>query len=173
MKENTYMNYEKFLELLISELEERFVEEVYFSHSTVEKANGVSLHALVISNGKVNISPAIYLDFFFKNYCSGKFSLSQIADEITDIYHKGAFEHDFDATIFTDYSKVKTNLGAHLVNTVQSQNLLAHVPHRNILDLSIIYSIYPESGESEETWSIQVKNAYLDVWGVTEEDLYQ
>ena len=47
------------------------------------------------------------------------------------------------------------------------------IPHRKILDLSVTYCIYPKHGEANETWSIPVKNQYLEAWGVTEEDLYQ
>lgn len=58
-----------------------------------------------------------------------------------------------------------------LINTAANRDLLKDVPHREILDLSLIYSI-PVLGSDDSLGMARITNQMAQAGGYTEEDLY-
>lgn len=66
---------------------------------------------------------------------------------------------------------VQDKITFRIVNTVKNAAVLSDMPHRNILDLSVIY--YVVMGQDENgIASIKINNQMLSRWGVTEDMLW-
>lgn len=69
--------------------------------------------------------------------------------------------------------KVRKNIIFQLINTKQYEKLLADVPHRSFLDLSIVYRYIPDVGHVKDN-SIDgiIHNDFARTFGLTEPQLY-
>lgn len=137
---------------------------------SIGKNNGVMLHGLIINNGHSNISPTIYLDYYYDKLDEGS-SIEELANQIVSQYNKYALEDDFDITIFTDYEKCKSHISYKLINYEQNKSLLKDIPHIVYLDLAIVFYCLLDSDLSQSS-SILIRNAHLNMWGVSVDDLY-
>ncbi|MCR4610501.1 MAG: DUF5688 family protein [Lachnospiraceae bacterium] len=163
----TYHNFEKEVMDLIS-------DKLPKGHSAnikpIGKNNGIILHGLIINNGRSNISPTIYLDYYYDEYKKG-FSIEDLADQIITQYKKFSIEEDFDITVFTDYEKCKKNISYKLINYEKNVELLKDVPHIVYLDLAIVFYCLLQSDDIESS-SILIKNSHMDLWNVNVNDLF-
>ena len=136
------------------------------------KNNGVKLHGMSIISDKSNISSNIYLDCFYKEYKKGNMKIEEIADGVVDIYNEHASDYNFDITIIADFTKVNKLLRVRLVNTEKNKEMLEKIPHREWLDLSLIYVVDIATDNEEEMCSMRVTDMHMHMWGVDEETLY-
>ena len=108
----TYQDFEsKIIELIDTELS----DECTIDTKPVIKNNGITLHGLVINNGKCNISPTIYLDYYYKDFENGA-DIDKLAKQVVAQYKKFELDEDFDISVFTDYEKCKNNISFKLIN---------------------------------------------------------
>jgi hypothetical protein len=157
---------------VIAEIGKTIGPEYRMNISEFPKNNGLIKHGLSIMTRYLNLSPCIYLDEFYDLYLSGEMSVSEVAETVLQIYRKNMPEHDFDTTSFTDYNKAKKNLRFRLVNTEKNQELLKEIPHRDYLDLSLIYTVEFSCEKLSAIGSIQVRNEHMKMWGVDETQLF-
>ena len=74
----TYQDFEsQIVELITTELS----DECTIDTKPVIKNNGITLHGLVINNGKCNISPTIYLDYYYKEFENGA-NIDKLAKQV-------------------------------------------------------------------------------------------
>lgn len=71
-----------------------------------------------------------------------------------------------------DFSNVQEKIVFQLVNTEQNREMLKDTPHRQFLDLSIIYRWVNKADENELQSAI-VRNEFADYLGFTEERLFE
>ena len=108
----TYQDFEsQIIELITTELS----DECTIDTKPVIKNNGITLHGLVINNGKCNISPTIYLDYYYKEFENGA-DINKLAKQVIAQYKKFELDEDFDISVFTDYEKCKDNNVSNLEN---------------------------------------------------------
>ncbi|MCI9379331.1 MAG: hypothetical protein HFI06_12695 [Eubacterium sp.] len=144
--------------------------EVHVHNTT--KNNDVHLTGLSIWEKGRNISPCIYMEDFYSEYENGDRDLEAIAGEIINAYCKSRTVHNFDISNFTDYRRVCPMLRGRLINTERNAGLLKGTPHRGFLDLSLVYYVeIPHMGR-QGTGSILVQDSHLQLWNVTEQELY-
>ena len=79
----------------------------------------------------------------------------------------------FNISEILDYSKARSKLNGRLVNTEKNSGALMELPHRNFFDLSLTYFVDVTRDGDEGCASIQVTNAHMEHWDVTEDDLYK
>ena len=164
------MTYQKFEKEIVDTINKNLPEGHQTLIKPVDKNNGVVLHGLIINNGLCNISPTIYLDYYYDEYKKGE-SIDSLALQIITQYQRFALEEDFDITVFTDYEKCKPNISYKLINYGQNKELLRDVPHIVYLDLAIVFYCLLSSSRSE-TSSILIRNSHMNHWGVTCDDLF-
>lgn len=76
----------------------------------------------------------------------------------------------------TDFESVKEIICCRLINLERNQERLRNMPHRQFLDLAIIYYIpmmRTDFGSNIITGSITITDGLLRMWEVDEEDLYR
>ena len=98
------MTYESFKQELIQMLSVHLSADTSFQVQQILKNNGLRLDGLSISTPEVNISPTIYLNYYYEQYQSGT-SLDSIADKILACYHRYRMEESIDLSFFENFCK--------------------------------------------------------------------
>ena len=135
------------------------------------KNNGVVWHGVNISEEGRRICPCVYVDGYYDGYENGCLQMEDIVEDIIE-NSRECGDDDFDVTLFEEYGKAEPRLRGKLVNTEKNREMLKDMPHREFLDLSLIYyvEICMNCGG---LGNILVKTEYMERWGREEEELYR
>ncbi len=165
------MKFHTFICHILQKMQEEVGEEIKVSIQDVAKNNGVVLTGLTFKQENVNISPTIYLEDFYEKFKNGT-SMEVILDQIKEIYDKSKMDQDIDMDFFTEYANAKGCIVYKLVNYNKNRELLKEIPHREYLDLAIVYYYLVDMKEFSNA-TILIYNKHLEYWGVDEEELYR
>lgn len=163
---------EDFTENLLKEMKEILGEEYQINTEDILKNNGVMLCAVTIRRQGEQIAPCIYIDNFYKEYQMGRIKIADIVEEILYLYQENSSGYTFDMDFLQDYNKVRPNLQGRLIHTGKNQKLLEALPHRDFLDLSLIY-LLEVPGPRKSIGYVRVSREHLEYWGVDEQCLYE
>ena len=167
------MDYESFKKELIERLKE-FLPEKYrgweISLSKVPKVNGYmeSVNLMPTSEEFVAV-PNIYVPELFEVYQSCQ-DMKQVLEKTADFFLKG-MEYVKDMTTKVELDNPHDKVIMALVNSEENKELLAHVPNRSLLDLSIIYRIMVELPDDAFNSAI-ITNDLADRFELSETELY-
>lgn len=156
--------YETFNIIILRALAERY-PQYNIKKTTVYKNNEVLTGLSFIKNGS-NTAPQIYTNYLWNRYTMENKSITELVEEVASLLADSFKE--FDVSFFTDFSIVKEKIQPRLVSYENNLGLLKNIPHRRWLDLAIYYVVEIDI----ETW-IVIKTAHMDLWNVTEEELYK
>lgn len=172
------MTYDTFKQEVLAELQNLMGSEFDISTKEILKNNNLRLDGLIMSQSGLNISPTIYLNYYYDMYQQNTYDFHEIVQQIVNCYEQNKMDENFDIESFTDYNQVKDHIVYRLINLNQNQELLEGIPFVPYLDLAIIfyYSI-PENNLINDyfqgaTASIQINNEHLEMWNVTVKDIY-
>ena len=136
---------------------------------TMKKNNGCAYDGICMrENQEVCCVPIIPCRLYEELLEYGELTLEEVLDEMAMVLK----EHvEVGSMSFTDWEQVKESLIIRVINYEKNAELLQEVPHRRILDLAVTYRIAVTVTELVEG-SALVTNRYLDIWGITEEELF-
>lgn len=164
------MKIHTFIYEILQKMQEEMGENVKISLQDITKNNGVVLTGLTFVQKNVNISPTIYLEDFYEDYKEGK-SMDNIMDEIKEIYYKSRMDQDINMNFFTEYEQAKERIVYKLINYDKNRELLKEIPHREYLDLAIVYYYLVDMKEFSNA-TILIHNKHMKAWEINEEELY-
>lgn len=167
------MDIKKFVREIASEVGKAMGEGYAVDTREILKTNGIVMHGLNISKQQMNLGTCIYVDNYYEKFGRGEMEVEKIVEDIIKVYEENTLEIKCDISNFTDYTNIKTKLRGRLINTEKNKELLKMLPHREILDLSLIYSVDYPLEDSERLGSIRVTKLHTDIWKVSEGELYQ
>lgn len=137
------LNFDEFQEHIKNTILDYLPEE--FSDAKVDlqqvAKNNETLTGIIIHQEKVNISPTIYLDPFYKEYMSGSKDLDTVMGEIGQIYVQNAPDNNFDVSRITDFELVKDCIIAKVICMENNEKLLEGKPYRQMADLAVTYHV--------------------------------
>ena len=160
-----FMTYQEFKENVTTVIQNRLGSNVKVTIQEIIKNNDTHYDGLTILSNQLNISPTIYLNFYFKQYLKGR-SLEEICHDILSVYEENKPSGNIDISFFTNYEQVKKRIVFKLINYEQNKNLLQKIPHIKILDLAIILPnaiALDSSTEAPSNWPILWASAPLTV----------
>lgn len=163
-------NYSDFKQRILSDLQQRLGSDIRVQIQDIIKNNDTHLDGLTLLSAKYNLSPTIYLNYYFKQYEDGH-SLSDIENDILTTYRENCPSRNIDISFFTDYNKVKSRIIFKLVNYERNRELLQNVPHYRFLDLALVFNCLIESSTSGNA-TILIHEHHLTYWNITRDDLY-
>lgn len=138
----------------------------------VTKNNDVHLTGLTIHPKNKKIAPTIYLNPYFGALQSGQ-ALAEVIKQIIgnctaalSCASSGIAVGDL-----TDFSRVKDKICYKLVGRNKNSEFLSAVPHRDYLDLAIVYYLQTAITDNG-TATVTVTNDLAHIWGVDESELY-
>lgn len=164
------MDFILFMEKVKKSLYEFFGEGAEISIREVEKNNGVTLHGLTIIIGDANISPTIYMEGFYREYCSGK-PFGTVLYEIIQLYEENKIYNRINMDFFTRYEQVRGRVFFKVINYEKNKERLDKLPHRRFLDLAVVcYFAY--MNDLIGHGFIQIENKHLTEWRISKEQLF-
>lgn len=165
------------LQDFIKEVEQRIKQKLGDDYGVetrvIHKINNQTLHGIQIRQGGQKIIPCIYIDEYYEKYRKGDDTIEETADSIICTYRESTVTNSFDLSVFTDYSKACTRLHGRLLSREMNEAILTDYPYREFLDFVLLYFVEYDGFSDGATASIGISNQQLDVWGVTEEDLFE
>lgn len=162
--------YDLFKEQLIQTVTKRS-EGIMVKEIQVTKNNGVHLHGIIMMETEQNVSPTIYLESFYKQFCVGR-AIEEIAEEILCIYEKNKVYGNFDISMFVNYEEAKKGILYKLVNYERNRELMEKIPHVRFLDLAIVfYYLVEESCIGDAV--ILIRQEHLRAWNVDKNDVFR
>lgn len=166
------MTYETFKEAVADKFMDYLTEQykdMEMEISSVNKVNckkdGITLFG---ERKGVTYSPTIYINDMYDYYKS--------CGDLTEALQNGAIsmmkavETCRDMKVFPKL--MKENIVFQIINTEHNEEMLAGMPHREFLDLSIIYRCVIKMDE-EGTQSTLIDNGMAEWFGFTEEQLFK
>ncbi len=163
------MNYTCFLK----EIEQRIAHQMGSGYNvelqTMRKNNGVILDSIVIRKIDELVCPNIYLRRFYDMYLEGM-SLEEVCQQIIIGYYESIPPMPTDPESFISPENIRENVVCRLINYEKNADLLARVPHRQFLDLALIYYIMVHCGESGEG-AIMINKNILDYSELSEDEI--
>ena len=170
---NTTINSMDMFAQVIKEAVEASLGDGYeVSINDVLKNNDTHLTGLTIRANESNISPTIYLEGSFERYQAGEAAIPVIVSEIIAVYESHKVTMPFDASMVTDFSACQSKICFKLVNADRNKELLSDAPHMIVCDdLAVLFYILV-SNDGSGTATVTIRNSMFDMWGVSEEDLF-
>lgn len=141
------MTYEEFKDHVVDVIKDYLPEEYMDADVTINQVakNNETLDGLVIKKPGQNVSPTLYLNSFYENYCEGR-DMEDILEKIADLrtsHDAPDILNDLSLSVedITDYEKIKDSLVAHVVGIEGNLELLEKRPHVVKEDMAIMYKI--------------------------------
>lgn len=164
------MTYQEFKKNIVHAISEKLGPTYRVALQDIIKNNDTHLDGLTILSENSNISPTIYLNYYYDQYLNGK-SLSSIYENILLSYRQNMPKANIDITFFTDFAKVKERIIFKLVNYERNKELLSKVPHVRYLDLALVFNCFMDASEDGYA-TILIHHHHLSFWNISTEELY-
>lgn len=129
------------------------------------KLDGLSLLA---QDGESMISPTLYINDMYEKYSKTgdlQGTLQEAAETMDEVFREAELPP-------LDISTAKDNIIFQLVNTMQNEDMLKNLPHRDFQDLSIIYR-WVVGVEQQGLSSVVINNHVAESLGMGEEQLFR
>ena len=165
------MTYESFKQHLADNLKEFFPVGTQISIRAFPHNNQLTLDGLTILEPHKNISPTIYLNYYFQQYQSGS-SFLAIQQQILRYYHHHCPIDSIDTSFFTCFDQVRPRVAYKLIHFEKNRELLNEIPHFPYLNLAIVFYCLVSKAPYENA-SILIYNHHLDFWKISKNTLLQ
>ena len=168
------MSFEEFTEDILKEIRMKMGDTYQIRKRDMIKNNDVKLTGIEVIKEETNIGPCVYLDEFYRKYEFDGMRFGEIVDEVYRLILKHEEDTpDVDLSGFRSWETVRGNIFPKLVNAEQSKELLAKIPHRNFMDLAVVYYAVASDHEQKDIGTILIYNGHMEIWGQEEENLYR
>lgn len=165
------MGFEAFVEAMRERLQDRYPDcNIRVGHA--DKNNGVHLTGIVILPEGQNAAPNIYMESFYSDYLAGR-RMEDLADAAARFYEGNKLQEDFTLPDMTDFEAVKDLICFRPVNGERNREKLKSMPHRDFLDLAVIYFVPVDIGPGKDCRaSITMMDAHAAKWAVDSDTLF-
>lgn len=168
------MSFEKFTENVLKEIRMKMGDTYQIRKHDVVKNNDVKLTGIEVIREEANIGPCVYLDEFYREYKSDEIKFDEIMDEVYRLILKHMEDTpDFDVSGFREWGTIRGDIYPKLINAEQNKELLEKIPHRNFMDLAVVYYAVARDHSRENIGTILIHNGHMEIWEQEEENLYQ
>jgi len=163
------MEYQEFVREICRQVQSRAGEERSVSVRPLMRNNSVVRDSLCIRSHGDQAVPAVCLDDCYADYCSGT-PTEDITDRILRIYEGGRRGDEFDFSFFTDGRRASSRIVGRIVGRRDNERLLQQAPHRDFLDLAVIY-YYLMEAMSDSMAGILIRHEHLALWDMDVDEL--
>ncbi len=164
------MEYQEFLSVIERKMNVKLSGGMHVSLHEAVKNNGEVKKGILVESPGINISPAFYLEEVYQRYQSGD-TVDQIVDELLNCYQQVRCRKCMDTSKLETIEGVRDQIVFKLIHSEKNRELLKEIPHREILDLSLVFYLIVDM-EEKSTATILIRKEHLELWGVDEEKLF-
>lgn len=165
------MNYQQFVIVVKNKVAQHLGEGMSLHIHTALKNNGIERVGLTIIDERVNISPTIYLEEYYKQFENG-ISISNIVQSVLEVYHEVKFEHTWQVHTVKDFEIMRSKIVYKLIHAKKNETFLKNMPYIAYLDFAIVFYILFEVDDSG-TATIPITHELIQLWGVSLDDIQQ
>ena len=167
------MNYEIFKEVVAEKFMDYMPEQYQGMRLRVEPVNKVNKVldgiTLVGSGAGRNVSPTLYINHMYEHYLE--------TENLQEVLQSAARRMDMAFKEMPEVGDVnlesaKDNIVFQVINTLQNEDMLRDMPHREFQDLSIIYRWVVKMDENG-IQSSAIRNNLAEQLGMNEEQLFK
>ena len=166
------MNYEMFVNVIAENMKPylpEMWENAEISVVTIGKIN-CERTGLVFARPDRRYSPTIYLEEFYQMFQEGC-SLEEIMEKIQNTLI-GLEKEKIQSMELSDLLEQKENVFLEVINTKENEELLRNLPHREFMDLSIVYRWLIKKDEAGLA-TVPITHDLAEFKNLTEEQLYE
>ena len=167
------MNYEIFKEVVTEKFKSYLPERYQDMELRVESVNKVNrvMDSITLIDKTVekNVSPTIYINNMYDHYLNTE-NLQKVLQDAAESMDKAFLEAPKVGIL--DMDNARDNIVFQVVNTMQNEDMLRDMPHRDFQDLSIIYR-WVVSVDDRGVQSTVVRDNLAKQLGMTEADLFK
>lgn len=165
------MTYSAFLQHVLTYFRNYFKESAKVSIQKIRKNNQTELDGLVILENGSNISPTLYLNYYYRELLDGT-ALDVILEQLLDTYQKTKPNCAMDVSFFKNYQNISDRIFQKLVNAQKNEELLAQIPHVRFLDLAVVFYCLISATENGSA-TILIRREHLALWNISQDILIQ
>lgn len=165
------MNYQQFVIVVKNKVAQHLGDGMSLHIHTALKNNGIERVGLTIIDKRINISPTIYLEEYYKQFENG-ISIQDIVESVLDVYHEVKFEHTWQVHTVKEFDKMRSKIVYKLIHASKNETLLQNMPYIAYLDFAIVFYILFEVDESG-TATIPITHELMQLWGVSLDEIQQ
>ena len=172
MPELSYDAFKDYVKDHIKEFLSAEYQDYDMKFNTVSRA-GYEYDALMIntpSKDGVSVVPALNLTAAYEDYQNGR-DMNDILDRLADT-RMNATIPGFSKEDVMSWERAQDRLVARVINTAANKDYLADKPHKNVADLSVIYSVKVQE-DSNGFAAAVVTDDLMELWGVDQEKLHE
>lgn len=162
----------KILEKLKECISQRVGEDCIIEYENIEKNNGSFFLGIMIEKPGEFSMPILYIDKYLDDIKSEKISMEKAAEEIVSYYNsvkKSDYNDFFNKITKITKEGILERVEYRVINTEWNENRLKNIPHKELLDLSVIYEMILNI--DGQKYSFLITNRLCDIYGLTEEEL--
>ena len=138
----------------------------------VSKNNGIVLDGLTIMENDCNISPTLYLNYYYDSYSHG-ISFNDVYQSLLSDYHRHKPSQKIDPSFFTEFDNIRDKIAMKLIHYERNKELLEKVPHIRFLDLAIVFYCLISMDFTTGNATILIHHSHLKNWNITTTELFQ
>ena len=167
------LDYEQFKVVIATKLEELLLKSKKpygYRKEVVHKINQ-DLDSISLIGENIKMSPTLYFNNMYDYYIAAEVSVEELALKAFETMLEGINQTEITEE-FPDKEKFMENIFFQVINTEKNKTLLLEVPHREYLDLSIIYR-YAVNISDNDIATTTINYILMDEFKLTEEELYE
>lgn len=167
------LDYEQFKVVLATKLEELLLKSKKpygYKKQVVHKINQ-DLDSISMIGESIKMSPTLYFNNMYDYYNGTDTSVEELALKAFEIMLKGVNQTEITEEL-PDKEKFMENIFFQVINTEKNKVLLHEIPHREYLDLSVIYR-YAVNISDNDIATTTINYILMDEFKLTEEELYE
>ena len=167
------LDYEQFKVVLTTKLEELLLKSKKpygYKKQVVHKVNQ-DLDSISLIGENIKMSPTLYFNNMYDYYNGTEAAIEELALKAFETMLEGVNQTEVTGE-FPDKEKFMENIFFQVINTEKNKTYLLEVPHREYLDLSIIYR-YALNLSDNDIATTTINYILMDEFKLTEEELYE
>ena len=166
------MNYSTFQTVIVERLEHDIPDPKRISIQQITKNNGILLDGLSIMEKDCNISPTLYLNYYYDSYQHGV-SFQDVYQSLLSDYRTHRPSENIDPSFFTDFENIRDKIAMKLIHYERNRDLLKKVPHIRFLDLAIVFYCLISLDLTQGSATILIHQSHLNNWNIQTSELFQ
>lgn len=165
------MRLDEFTEEIRAGLQRELGSSCRIEKKTLDGMNGIKKHSLLVAGGDSGIFPCLNMGEYYRRYENGEAFRNLFQMILSQCRSAPPFRPEDVAGLFC-WDSVKPRIYAKLVNTGKNERLLRDVPHRQFLDLSLVYYVRTDTEQEETHGSILIHYGHMERWEADEDMLF-
>lgn len=164
------MTYDEFKAAICKIISAKLPSDTSVQLQKIYKNNGLELDGLTISNSRCNVSPTIFLNYYYTNRNLFP-DLDAICQDILRTYTHNRTSENIDVSFFTNYETIRHHLAYRVINYEKNKELLQTVPYVRYLDLAIVFYCLLKVRATDSA-TILIHSHHMELWNVSVDELH-